>query len=418
VTKWTLVPVLALLVSRGVGLASDWPQFLGPGRDGRSPDRELVPAWVEGGLEECWRVAVGEGYSGIVAADGRVYSMDTDGRQEFAFARRAADGREIWRRRTGRSPRNNYGGHGPRSTPLVDGDEVLLVSAEGTLFALNATDGSVRWKRDLAAELGWRPPAEGTASSPLVHDGRIYILNGGGPGRGLVALERATGRTVWASQDDRTSYSSPIFWSYRGTRQVLFLTGTRLVSVSPATGAPLWSYEWRTYDRVNVATPIRLGSDRIFISSGYDQGAAVVGLERTPRGTEARERWRNREMKNHFNNSVYHDGVLFGFDNAILKAVSATTGDTLWRERGFGKGSLVLAAGHLIVLSDRGELALAEARRDALVVRRRKPVLEGRTWTPPTVAFGRLFLRSPSEMVCLAPAAAIEGEGGGRDEHR
>jgi outer membrane protein assembly factor BamB len=353
-------------------------------------------------------VPVGEGYSGIVAAGGRGYSMDTDGREEFVCARRAADGREIWRRRTGGSPRDNYGGHGPRSTPLVDGDEVLVVSAGGTLFVLGAADGSIRWTRDLAHELGWRPPAEGTSSSPLVREGRIYILNGGGQGRGLAALERATGRTVWTSQDDRTSYSSPIFWSFRGAPQVLFLTGARLVSVSPATGAPLWSYEWRTYDRVNVATPIRVGDDGVFISSGYDQGAAILGLERTPRGIEARERWRNREMKNHFNNSVHHEGVLFGFDNAILKALSATTGETLWRERGFGKGSVVLAAGHMILLSDRGELALAEARRDALVVKRREQVLDGRTWTPPTVAFGRLFLRSREEMVCLAPTPATQ----------
>jgi outer membrane protein assembly factor BamB len=147
-----------------------------------------------------------------------------------------------------------------------------------------------------------------------------------------------------------------------------------------------------------VATPILAGENRVFISSGYDQGAALLEVE-----GDAVPVWRNREMKNHFNNSVHHEGVLYGFDMAILKAVDAGTGETLWRARGFGTGSLILAGDHLVVLSDAGEIALVEPNRAALKVVRRQQVMTGLTWTPPSVASGRIYLRNQEALVALEP---------------
>jgi outer membrane protein assembly factor BamB len=379
--------------------ASEWPRFLGPERNGTSPDAGFVSAWLDRGLAELWRRPIGEGFSGITTGEDLVFTMDADGRDEYVFALGASDGRERWRLRNGPSPRDNYGGHGPRVTPTVHRGELYTVSAEGVLFALDAGTGAVRWKRSLAAELGWRPPAEGAASSPLVEGDRIFLIIGGGSGRAVAALDRSTGKTLWTSQDDRTSYSSPVLLTLGGRSQALFLTGSRLLSLEPASGALLWSYPWETYDFVNVATPILAGGDRVFISSGYDQGGALV--EVTASGRE--EVWRNREMKNHFNNSVHHEGVLYGFDNALLKALDAATGTTLWRERGFGTGSLILAGRHLVLLSEEGELALAEPSRAGLRVLARAPALEGQSWTPPSLARGRLYLRNQREIVSFAP---------------
>jgi outer membrane protein assembly factor BamB len=172
-----------------------------------------------------------------------------------------------------------------------------------------------------------------------------------------------------------------------------------LVSLVPENGELLWSYPWETYDGVNVATPIPAGRDRVFISSGYDQGAALIEAA----GSDARAVWRNREMKNHFNNSVFHQGILYGFDMAIFKAVDAESGETLWRERGFGTGSVVLAAGHLVVLSDEGELALVEPDRSRMQVLQRQGVLAGRSWTPPSIDAKGIYVRNHEALVALEP---------------
>jgi outer membrane protein assembly factor BamB len=378
----------------------DWPQFLGPERNGTTPERVFVESWkTRGHLRERFRVAVGEGFSSVVVGGGRAYSMDTDGASEFVLALGADDGAPLWKLPIGSSPRDNYGGHGPRTTPTLDSDRLFVLSAEGKLLALEAATGKTLWLRDLAKDYGFRPPAEGAASSPLVHGGRVVVMVGGASGPTVGAFERATGKTVWTALDDRASYSSPVLLPLAGETQLLVLTARRLVALAPEGGALLWIYPWETYDGVNVATPILAGDDRVFISSGYDQGAALVEVGRE----RARPLWRNREMKNHFNNSVHHEGVLYGFDMAFLKAVDAATGETLWRARGFGTGSLVVAGNHLVVLSDAGEIALAETSRTTLSVLRRQQVLAGRTWTPPSVAEGRIYLRNAEEIVALEP---------------
>jgi outer membrane protein assembly factor BamB len=347
---------------------------------------------------------VGEGYSGVAVAGGRLFGMEKAGSDERVFARSTSDGSVLWTLATGPSPLDVYGGLGPRGTPTVSGDRVFVVSARGDLLALDAASGRIAWRRSLARDLGWRPPAEGTASSPLVADGRVYVMNGGAGGRALAALDRETGRTLWTSQDDRPSYASPVRGETAGVAQVLFLAGSTLFAVDPADGRALWTYAWPTYDSVNAASPLVLPPDRVFISSGYDQGAALLRVRRRGERTLAVEEiWRTREMRNHFNNSVHVDGVLFGFDNALLAAIDVETGRRLWRERGFGKGSLVRAGRDLVVLSEEGEMALLEPARDRARVVRRQAVLSGRTWTPPSVDDGRVYVRGPSELVCLAP---------------
>jgi outer membrane protein assembly factor BamB len=200
-------------------------------------------------------------------------------------------------------------------------------------------------------------------------------------------------------------------WNAHGVAQALFLGGTTLLSVDPATGRLLWKHPWPTYDFVNAATPLVLAPDRVFVSSGYDQGAALLRVKPSGSGGLAVEEiWRSRAMKNHFNNSVHFEGVLYGFDESLLAALDAATGERLWRERGFGKGSIVRVGRHLIVLSEEGELALVHPSREGARVLKRQPALNGRSWTPPSVAGGRVFLRSVSALVCLAPKTGPSAE--------
>ena len=363
-------------------------------------------------LEE-WRVPLGEGYSGITIQNGRAFTMERQGNDEFVLALDAVNGKILWRKRTGIAPDDVYGGLGPRGTPAVDGDLVFVLGAQGDLLALQTTDGQLAWKRALKADFGWRAPAEGTSSSPLVHQRRIYIIVGSAGGKAFAALDRNTGKTLWNSQEDRTSYSSPVFWKLHDVPQVLFLSGSNLFAVNAQNGNLLWKYPWATYDSVNVATPIVIPPDRIFISAGYDQGAAMLRVKADDGKLQVNEVWRNREMKNHFNNSVYHQSTIYGFDNAILKAIDAGTGHTLWREKGFGTGSIVRSGNHLLILSDSGKLMIAEADRQRLNITATFEALRGKSWTPPSLAQGKIFLRNQSEIVCLAPKQRAPKESGG-----
>jgi len=369
-----IVPVLLSLFLALSLFAADWPQFLGPNRDGTTSDETFVSAWLKDGIKEQWRISIGAGFSGLAIQNNRIFTMDRNGKDEWIVALQASDGKQLWRVRTGSSPDDVYGGLGPRVTPSVDGDLVFTVSAQGDLLAFRAATGEQVWKRAMAAELGWRPPAEGTSCSPLIQDGRIYLIVGGNKGNAFAAFDRKTGKTIWTSQEDRTSYSSAVRWDFSGFKQVLFLSGSNLFSLNADSGKLLWKYPWPTYDWVNVATPIVISPDRVFISAGYDQGAAMLRLKKKNDGTlEISEIWRNREMKNHFNNSVYHNSAIYGFDNAILKSIDAQTGKTLWREKGFGTGSIVRGGNYLIILSDSGELACAKADPKALNLEAKLP---------------------------------------------
>lgn len=399
-----VVFALILLLCSTAFSASDWPQFLGPDRNGTIEAPVFVEGFLKSGIKELWRVPIGEGYAGLAIQSGRVFTMDRKGKNEFLVALQSSNGKVLWRVQTGSSPDDVYGGLGPRVTPSVDRDLVFTVSAQGELLAFRADSGKLLWERALASDLGWRPPAEGTSCSPLVQDGRIYLIVGGSNGKAFAAFDRNTGRTLWTSQEDRTSYSSPIRWDFGGVKQVLFLSGSNLFSLNADSGKLLWKYAWPTYDFVNVATPIIFLPDRVFISAGYDQGAAMLRIQKNNDGTmKVVEIWRNREMKNHFNNSVHYDSVLYGFDNAILKGVDAQTGQTLWREKGFGTGSIVRAGSHLLILSDSGKLVFAKADREALREAATFQALRGKSWTPPSLAEGRIFLRNHTEIVCLAP---------------
>lgn len=399
--------LLAVLLAHTAG-SEDWPQFLGPRRDGSARDAGLLRAWLERGLDVRWRRPIGEGYSGLAVAGGLVVTMDSRSDDEFALALEATNGVERWRVRTGRSPRDVYGGLGPRVTPSLHEGRVYLVSAEGLALCLDAGTGRELWRRDLLRDLGFRPPAEGAGSSPLVAEGRVYVLVGGTGGRLAAALDAQTGRTLWTGGDDRTSYSSPVRAELGGRAQVLLLAGTRLVSLEATTGRPLFEHPWPTEDYVNAATPLALSEGRVFLSSGNGRGAAMLRVTARGEGLSATELWFAPRFRNHFNNAVAVDGLLLGFDGAFLKAVDALVGRELWAERGFGEGSLVSLLGedstHLVVLSDDGELALARAGTSGLRVHARQRVLEGRSWTPPTIADGVVFLRNAREAVALGPA--------------
>ncbi len=380
---------------------AEWPQWRGPNRDGISHETGFLKNWPAGGPKVIWRVPLGEGFSGISISQGRAYTMYAQGGDEFVVCLDAATGQQMWRFRSDEIFNDHQGGNGPRSTPTVDGDLVFALSAYGKLYALNAKNGEKLWTHDLKREFGGKVPQWGFSASPLVEGVLLLIEAGGNAGKSLIAFDKKSGREVWASQTDAPGYSSPIAITVNGVRQVIFFTGTTLVSVSPVDGKLYWRHSWQTSYDVNAATPVFLPNDKVFISSGYDKGATVLQMKVNSGRVTVEEIWKSRVMKSHFASSVLHGNYLYGFDNAILKCIDANTGKEQWAERGFGKGSLMSADGHLIILGERGNLALAEATPLGYREKASAQVLNGRCWTVPTLAGGKLYMRNQKEMVCL-----------------
>lgn len=381
--------------------AGDWPQFRGPNRDGISGETGLAESWPEAGPPLRWRVPLGAGYAGIVVADDRLFTMFARGEEELLAAFDTADGKELWSLPLGAVFKNSFG-DGPRSTPLVDGGRVFAIGARGNLVAADPASGKVLWSKDLVKELGTRVPDWGMAMSPIV-DGRKLLLDAGGSGgRSIVALDKTNGELIWASGDGRAGYSAPIIFEAAGVRQAVFFTATEVVSVAPETGEILWTKPWKTSYDVNAATPIFIPPNRLFISSGYDTGAALFEITKKGDGVDATEVWTARGMKNQFSSSVWVKDAIYGFDNKVLKALDPVTGQDLWRERGFSHGSLIWADGHLIIFGEYGNLALAEVSREGFESKATaEPLGKAKSWTVPTLADGYLYLRNEKELASV-----------------
>ncbi len=379
---------------------ASWSQWRGPDRAGVSSETGLAPRWPEAGPAELWRKPLGEGFSGIIVADGRLYTQFASGGDAFVASLSAKDGSEIWRIRTGASFTDSYG-NGPRATPTLDGGAVYALSSSGDLVAVRAADGGVMWRLDLRESFGAKPPHWGLSESPLI-EGDLLIVNvGGDAGRSVLALDKKTGKLRWSARDDKAGYAAPIAMTVAGVRQILVFVADKIVSLNPANGATYWELGWKTDWGVNATTPILLEGDRVFLSTGYDKGAIMLKLRKEGDGVATEELWRSREMRNKFSNSVLYGGMLYGFDEGTLKCVDPDKGTTLWRQRGLGHGSLFAVDGKLIVLSDRGKLVLAAATPEGYTELGAVQAFKTKTWTVPTLAGGRLYVRDENEIVAF-----------------
>lgn len=382
----------------------DWAQWRGPTRDGVSQETGIAREWPKAGPPVVWRQPLGIAYSAVSVVGTRLYTMMATDTEEYAVCLDVADASEVWRAKTG--PRfDNDRGSGPRSTPTLPGDKVYLLSASGVLHALRADNGDNVWSRDFVAEFGSNTPGWGFSGSPLVEGDLVMVESGGNDGNALAAFDKESGEIAWTADSGDAAYSSPVAVTYGGRRQVLFLTPRSLVSVAPADGTVLWNYEWP--EGINIATPLLVPDDLVFVSASYDKGSAVVRMTGEGDGVDVEHVWANRDMRNHFNSSVLYGDYLYGFDNANLKCMEAATGDEMWSHpRKLGKGSLIRVGDRLIVLGEEGTLVLAEATPREYNQLAKVEMLHGRCWTPPTLAHGKLYLRNQEELVCLDVSGA------------
>lgn len=391
----------------------EWPQWLGPRRDGVSDEKDLLKVWPDTGPNVLWRAKVGPGFSGVAIAAGRAITHYRNGSDEVVAAWDAVSGQELWKHRYPCEFREaGRFSAGPRSTPAADDQRVVTLGASGLLLGLDADTGQEVWRHDLNAEFKAPELQFGVATSPLLDAERVYVLVGGPGGDSMAAFDRTTGRLVWSVGKDPAGYSSPILITAGGVRQVVFFTGNSLVGVTPDEGKILWRFPWETSFNVNAATPVAFRArtadgvaDYLFLSSSYNRGCAVVKVE--PDGTGAckvKLVYENKAMQAHFSTPVRVGRWLYGCsdpDPGMLICLDVQNGEVRWRQRGYGKGSLLAADGMLIVLGDRGKLALVEATPEAYREKSHTQPFKGRSWTVPSLAGGRLYVRNEEEAQCL-----------------
>jgi outer membrane protein assembly factor BamB len=388
---------------------TDWPQWLGPNRNGVSAETDLLAKWPDDLLTSCkaWEQPVGTGFSSLAVAAGRAYTLMQDGDDEAVICWDAETGRELWRFRYPAKYVNGQGS-GPRSTPAVDGDLVYTVGATGRMYCLKTHPGSaggeVVWSRDLLTEFYAKNLSWGVSFSPLVEGKLVYVNPGGPNGQSVAALDKYTGKTVWHALDDPAGYSSPVTATLAGKRQVIFFTAHELAGLSATDGTVYWRYPWKTDYDVNAATPLVAG-DYVFVTSGYGHGCGLLKIEADSGGMAAHPVYldgrRNARLRSQFSSPVRYKGHLYGFNETELTCLDFRTGEVCWRQKGYDKGSLLVAGGRLIILGEFGRLALVETNPAGFHEISAVQFTEQKCWTVPALAAGRLYLREPGRVVCL-----------------
>lgn len=396
-----LLLALGLIAAPAIVRASDWSAWRGPARDGQSPETGWSHDWPSEGPRILWKDGVGTGFSSMVIAGGRLYTMGWTDDQDFVFCLSAATGATNWIARYPQPLGNKMYEGGPNSTPLVVGNRVFTASKTGLVHAFDTASGNIVWKTSLKDLVGAPLSDWGVSGAPVLADARTLLVNYGPHG---VALDPETGAVRWNSGRKKDmSFAAPVVLDLGGKPATLFFMSEGLVAVDPGTGTQLWRSPFGKGYRTHCSDPLVSG-DRVFISSGDDGGEL---LEVTPRG--AKRVWKNANLSTFTGTAVLVGGHLYGLDTAgykgpeqEMRCVDLAAGSVKWGEKGFGQGSLIAAGDRLIVQGDKGEVSVVRASPERFQLLARCQPIGGKCWTTPALSDGRLYVRNArGDLACL-----------------
>ena len=379
---------------------ANWPHYLGPTLNGVAPEK----AWngqVPSSLKTLWKANVGKGTAGITVVGDRAYSMGNADGKDSIFCFDVKTGKEIWKHEFPLALDPNMFEGGPRATPTIDGNRVYTVSHQGDLWCLDAASGKKIWYKHYQQDFKGQRPEWGYAGSPTVA-GNLLLCDVGGGNASTVALNKATGETIWKSGSDKPGYATPIVANLDGKQTVVVFKAEHLVGYDLKDGRELWRTPWKTSYDVNAATPLPVGNNRLFISSGYNTGCALIQVS----GGKATQVWKSKKMANQINTAVPAQGYVYGIDGNAgggnLVCLDLSNGEEKWEEKTVKGGSLIRADDKLIVLTEKGELVVADASPEGFKAGLRQQVFDKRCWVQPTLSAGRLFLKNnEGEIACI-----------------
>jgi outer membrane protein assembly factor BamB len=405
--KTALITVASVCIVTAVA-ASDYPQWRGADRSGRSADTGLAKSWPEGGPKQVWKAeGLGQGHSTPSVSRGRIYGMGLVGTDEVVWALDEKTGAKVWSTRiaAGGELPGRQGGYGPRSTPTIDGSRIYAEGVQGDVVCLNLADGKLLWSKNLRTDFGGQLPVWGFSESPLV-DGDLVVVTPGGQGATMVALNKNTGATVWkaaAPEADKANYSSPVLATIHGVRQAVQMVSNAMLGVEITTGKILWRFNSPATPRqINCSSPV-VKDNLVFGAAGYQHGGALGRIEKDGDGFKAVEVYFTKNMQNHHGGMVLVGDYLYGFNERMLTCLDFKSGEVKWENQSVGKGSVTYADGHIIARSERGPIALVEATAEAYKEkgrfeqpdRSRDP-----SWPYPVVANGKLYIRDQDVLLC------------------
>ncbi len=380
----------------GAERAVDWPGFRGPGRDGVITGVRIATDWSRSPPQEIWRRPIGPGWSSFAVGGDLIYTQEQRGEKEVVACYDAITGEPEWRHSDTVRFFEAMGGVGPRATPTLSEGRLYTHGATGILNALDAGDGAVLWSRNVASDTQSKLPVWGFSSSPLVI-GDLVIVAASGT---LVAYDIASGEPRWFGPDGGPSYSSPHRVTIDGVAQILLLSDSGATSVVPADGTLLWKHSW---PGSSIVQPALTADGDVLISAGEGKGIRRIGAAYGADGWVVEERWESNRLKPNFNDFVVHDGHAFGFDGSILACIDLEDGERKWKGGRYGHGQLVLLADQdlLLVLSEKGELALVAATPERFDELALTPAIEGKTWNHPVLVGDLLLVRNGESMAAF-----------------
>ncbi len=408
--RWTPTPEERLLAEGEVEPASavvepaagsleasgpEWPGFRGPRRDGVVRGPRIATDWSASPPVELWRRPVGPGWSSFAVHGDLFYTQEQRGDDEMVSCYRASTGEPVWKHGDAARFWESNGGAGPRATPTLSGGRVYTFGGTGILNVLDAADGSAVWSRDVVKDTEIEAPYWGFSGSPLLIEDIVIVAVAGT----LAAYDLATGEPRWQGPEGGVSYSSPHLLTLGGVEQVVLLSAKGVTSVVPADGTQLWRHEWSGF---GIVQPALTGDGDLLI--GADQvGTTRLAVKQGAEGWSIEERWTSNRLKSNFNDFVIHEGHVYGFDGTILACIDAEEGERQWKGGRYGQGQLVLLPEQdlLLVITEKGELALVQATPEKFTEIARVPAIEGKTWNHPVLVGDLLLVRNDREMAAF-----------------
>ncbi len=389
----------------------DFPQFLGPNRDGVVEDVALDPDWDARPPKLLWRHRVGLGWSGFAIVGDFALTQEQRNEFECVVCYDWSSGAEVWVHQDDTNYDAQLGGPGPRATPTIRDNHVYTWGATGLLNCLDGSTGKPIWSKNVLEESGTQNLTYGISTSPLVTESLVYIGSTGSNGPSLVAYDRETGEQACGGGDSRISYSSPILTQIAGIPQILNFARDGLFSHAPSTGEVLWQHAWSNNSGVNASQPLQLHgkANQIFLSTGYGKGSTLIDVSLASDGQwQVETSWTSRQMKTKFTTATIHGDYVYGLDNGIFQCVSLETGASVWKRGRYGHGQILKVGDYILVQAEQGDVILVQPDPDKLIELGRIPALSSKTWNTLAYAHGKLLVRNDREAACYELPIAAE----------